>query len=492
MRAARCTPSGAVRRGAGRRLLAPALAALLAGCGGIGLGPFAEPPLWEQPPAEPRDEPVVAAGKLHREALANGVEVLVLEDHGLPWAEFGVTLRRGVGGEALGEAGIATLTAEVMQRGAGERDALALARVIDDLGALLSVGAGWDATSAAVAGLSRDRDTLFEVLVDVVREPRFEADEVARARAEQRAALDKAREDPSTLAGWHLARALYPEHRYGLPSGGTPETLADMDAAAVRAFHARTFVPQNAIVYAVGDVDPQAFFGKVREAFGDWEGEAPPEPAPAPPAQAPPERRVVVVDRPDLGQTHLRVGHEGIQRDDPRRIPAALVNTVLGGGGFNSRLMGRVRADEGLTYGIGSGFAQRRHPGPFRVATFTRNEEAGRVVELVLEEMERLRREPIPAEELASAKSLRAGQFALALETSAAVAESLVELEVHDLPRDLLDTYRARIRDVTAPQAAEVARALLHPGRVAIVAVGPAEVLEPLLEPLGPVDVVQP
>lgn len=487
---------GMAARPGARLAVAAALALALAGCAGLGLRRFpglgGGPPLWEQPPAPARDLPVVPEGRLHRTRLANGLEVLVLEDHGLPWLQLGATARRGAGIERPEEAGLAALTAEVMQRGAGARDALALARVVDDLGASLGVTAGWDSTSVRLSGLSRDRATLFEVLADVTRRPRFEPLEVQRARAEQRAGLDKAREDPSTLASWHLDEALYPGHRYGLPAEGTPRTVADLDAGALRAFHRRVFVPGNVVVHAVGDVDAEAFVDDVREAFGDWAEGPLPEPAPPPPAQAPPARRIVVVDRPDLGQTQLRLGHEGIARDDPRRIPAQLVNTVLGGGGFNSRLMQTVRADEGLTYGIGSGFDQRRRPGPFQVGTFTRNAEVGRVVRLVLDEIEALREIPIPPDELEAATSLRSGRFALALETSGAVAESLIDLDVYGMPAELLDTYRTRLRAVTPEEAAEVARALLHPGRVAIVAVGPAEELVPQLEPLGPVEVVQP
>lgn len=480
-----------MRPGRARHVAALALAALLGVPACAWLRPAPPPPLWEQPPAAARDVPVVDASRLHRETLPNGLEVLVLEDHALPWVEMGVTVRRGIGIEPLDRAGLAELTAETMQRGAGERDALQLASVVDRLGATLAASADWDATSVGVAGLSRDRDVLFDVLHDVVLEPRFDVGEVERARAEQVAALEKAREDPSTLASWQLASALYPDHRYGLPTSGTPDTVAALDREAIADFHRRIFVPGNAILYAVGDVDPQVLLTRVRAAYGEWsEGPVPP---PAPPvAETTGPRQVIVVDRPDLVQTQLRIGHEGIDRDDERRVAAQLVNTILGGGGFNSRLMAVVRSDEGLTYSIGSGFSQRRRPGPFQVGTFTRNAEAGRVVELVLAEMERLRSEAPPPDELRAAKSLSAGSFALALETSAAVAEALVELDVHGLPPDSLDTYRTRLRAVSPEQAEAVARELLHPDRASIVAVGPAETLEPLLAPFGPVQVVQP
>jgi zinc protease len=206
----------------------------------------------------------------------------------------------------------------------------------------------------------------------------------------------------------------------------------------------------------------------------------------------PARRRVVVVDRPDLGQAQIGVGHEGVARSDPRRLEVQLLNSALGAGGFSSRLMARIRAEEGLTYGVHSQFVQRHRAGPFGVFTFTRVPKVGEVVSAILEELERVRREPPSEQELARVASQRAGQFALALETSAEVAAALVELDVYGLPRDSLDTYRGRVRAVTVEQTSAVARELIDPARASIVAVGPAAELRPQLEALGPVEVVKP
>ena len=188
----------------------------------------------------------------------------------------------------------------------------------------------------------------------------------------------------------------------------------------------------------------------------------------------------------------LAIGHEGISRRDPERVPADLMNTVLGGGGFLSRLMTRVRADEGLAYSIGSGFALRWYPGPFLVSTSTRVAEAGRVVEIVLAEMDGMHDRPPSAADLRLVKSFSAGRFVLGLETSSAIAGSLVDLDVYGLPPDSLDTYRTRVQAVTQEDVASAARRLLHPDRVAIVAVGPAASLRAQLERFGPVEVVEP
>lgn len=449
-------------------------------------------PVWERPPPPASDEPVVDDAALHRFELANGVTGIVLEDPRLPRVELGVAVRRGAGVVERERAGLAALTAEAMRRGAGERGALALAQAVDGLGASLGSSAGWDSMSVSLSGLARDRERLFEILADVVRRPRFEAAEVAKARSQQLASLEKAKDSPQTLARWAFARALYPEHRYGLPEEGTPESLRPLGPEEVRAFHERLFVPGNAIFFASGDVSAEAVRREAEALLGDWEAGPVPEPGPAPAETIPEERSVLLVDRPDLAQAQIVVGHDGLARTDPRRIPASLVNTVLGAGGFSSRLMERVRADEGLSYGVSSFFALRRHPGPFGAATFTRSDQVPRVVEMLLAEIERMQAEPPTEAELADAKSLRVGRFALGLETASAVTEALVDLEVYGLPRDSLDTYRGRLRAVSPADAAEVARALLHPERAAVVVVGPAEALRPKLERFGPVEVEAP
>jgi predicted Zn-dependent peptidase len=435
---------------------------------------------------------IVPEQRLHRAVLENGLDVLLLEDHRTPRLSIGIALRRGIAVEPLDQAGLASLTTEVMKRGAGSRDALALARTIEDIGATLSADAGWDSASVGLTGLSEDGDKLFDLLADVVRRPRFERAEVDRARAETIQALEQEKDEPESLLDRQLDQVLYPGHRYGIPQDGEPRSLMRLDARALREFHRRLFVARNAIFYAVGDIAPDDALARVRAKFGDWEAGAVPEPGPPPPAPTPAARRIVVVDRPDLVQAQIALAHEGISRTDPGRIPALLMNTVLGGGGFLSRLLTRVRADAGLTYSIGSLFEMRRQAGPFAVSTFTRVPEVGRVVSLVLEVLESMKSDPPGEDEFRLAKSFNVGRFVLGLETSQAIAAGLIDLDVYGLPRDSLDTYRTRVNATTQEEVADAARRLLHPERIAIVVVGPAAALRAQLEPLGTVEVVKP
>jgi zinc protease len=450
-------------------------------------------PAWERPPPVAADRPVVQPDSLHRGQLDNGADVIVLEDRRLPRVVVGVTVRRGGGIVPPEQAGLASFTSELMRRGAGRRDALALARATDELGATLSVGADRDSMTVRVAGLARDLERLLEILADVVLRPRFEPGEAAKARSEMLASLEQAKDDPATLAGWNLAKALYPGHSYGVPADGLPETVARFEAASARAFHRKVFVADDAILFAAGDVDMDQLFPRLGEHFEAWGRGAAPEPGPPPPNPTPSARTIVVVDRPDLAQVRIMIGHEGLARTDPRRIGASIMNIVIGGGGFSSRLMKKLRSEAGLTYGVGSGFALRRQPGPFYVSTFTRVSEVRRALDMVLAELERARTsEPPTEDELRDAKALAVGRFALGLETSSAVLGSLVDLEVYGLPEDSLDTYRGRVRALTTEDTARLARELLHPDRAAIVLVGPAEAIVPQVEDLGAVEVVKP
>jgi zinc protease len=469
-----------------RALAALAPAAALAACG------LLRPPAWELPPPPVRTGPVVDASRLHRAELANGLRLLVFEDERLPQLALGLQIRRGAAQESLAEAGIAGYTAELMTRGAGARPALELARVVDDLGASLDAAAGWDSMGVAVSGLSRDADTLFAVLADVVLRPRFEADEAEKVRRERLAALEGQKDNPFALARLALYRTLYDGHRFGLPEAGSAETVQGFRAQDARAFHARLFQAGDATLFATGDVRFEDLRRRAEQAFGGWPRGATPELPPAPPHPAPAARQVVVVDRPDLVQAQILIGHDGIARSHPERMPALLMDDIVGSAGFSSRLMSRVRSEAGLTYGIYSWFDMRRVPGPFQVSTSTRVAEARRTIDLALAELERARGSGFAAEELEAVQRLAVGSFALGLETSSDVTDALLDLDLYELPPDSLDTYRARVMAVTLPELARAAAERLHPERAAIVVVGPAAALVPALEGLGPIQVDAP
>ncbi len=475
-----------------RRAILRTVAALGATVG-LGCALPAPKPAWELPAPPAPDRPIVRDGALTRAALPNGLRVLVLEDHRIPRVSIGLTVPRGAAVEVPAQAGAVSFMAELLERGAGKRDALTYAETVDALGANFAAGADWDTVELGIAGLSSDFDSLLGLLADAALRPRFDAREVERARSALLAALEQAKDDPATLASWYASRAVYGGHRFALPVAGTPETAARLDVKGARAYHQKLFVPNGAIVSVTGDVEPEAVIAALRAQFSAWQQGELLDPGPPPPAEAPAQRKVVVVDRPDLGQARIVVGHEGISRTDEDRIAVSVFNLIVGGSGFSSRLMAALRGnEEGLTYGVGSAYALRRARGPFYASTFTRVEKARTALDLLLAELERARSDPPGEKELSWARTLATGSFAMGLETSDAVTGSLVDLDVYGLPQDSLDTYRARVRALGPEDMAAAARLHLHPDRAAIVLVGPAKALMPQLEGLGDVEVVKP
>ena len=469
-----------------------ALAALGAALG-LGCAMFASKPAWELPAPPAADRPITREGALTRAQLPNGLLVLVHEDHRLPRVSIALTVRRGAAIETPAEAGAVSFMAELLERGAGKRDALAYAEAVDQLGAALAASADWDTVDLGIGGLSRDFDALLDLFADAALRPRFDAREAQRARAALIASLERAKDDPATLAAWQASRTVYGAHRFALPVSGTEETAARLDARSARAYHRKLFVPNGAIASVTGDVQAAAVIAALTARFGAWPQGALVDPGPAPPEQAPAQRAIVVVDRPDLAQSRIVVGHEGIARTAEDRIAVSIFNLIVGGSGFSSRLMAALRGnEEGLTYGVGSGYSLRRAPGPFFASTFTRVEKTRRALDLLLAELERARSDPPEEKELSWARTLATGSFAMGLETSDAVTASLVDLDVYGLPEDSLDTYRARVRAIGPKDMAAVAQAHLHPERAAIVLVGPAKAIVPQLEGLGNVQVVQP
>jgi zinc protease len=438
------------------------------------------------------DRPIVDAQQLQRFELSNGLTVLLLEDHRFPKISMGLSTRRGGATEPLSEAGVSSLMAEVMSNGAGERDSLALAEAVDGLGASLGVMPGWDSVTVYVSGLSRDKTELLAIFRDVVRAPRFEEHEIQRARSEQLAVIGRQQDDPAALVRLHFTDAMFPDHRYGISMMGTAESVSTLKGKHLKACYDRLFNARSGVLYVSGDFDAVQLRQDLETAFGDWrEGQVASAVA-APPAVFPEEQRIVVVDRPELVQSRIMLGHEGMSRSDDRRVVNGIMNGILGGNGFSSRLMRKIRSDEGLTYGVYSGVAMRRQPGAFQVSTFTRVSETRRVVDLILEGIRGMQDTPPDEEAVGKAKSFDIGRFALGLETTRAVMSSLGDLEVHDLPKDSLDTYRQRVRVLTEADVAAEAQRFLHPDRMVIVVVGPALKLVPQLESLGNVEVIAP
>ena len=426
-----------------------------------------------------------------RVTLENGLRVVVAEQREVPLVEMQLLIGAGSAQDPKGDDGAASLTARALTRGAGDRSAVELARAIESLGGELNAGAGTDATIVTAEFLAEDFARGLGLVRDVVVAPRFEKDEVRRARDEQVATILATLEQPSAVADKCFSAFLYGAHPYGRPPDGSIATVKGLGRGDVEDFYERWYHPNNALLVLVGAVSPDEAVAAVRQALGGWK----PRPDAVPPRAAPPApltaRRVLLVDKADATQTQIRFGNVAISRSHPDYLVASVGNTILGGG-FTSRLIEELRVKRSLTYSAWSMFAARLLGGDFRVGTFTKSATTVETLRLALSVAGEFRQTAPDAKALEKAKEYLTGQFPLRLESPEALAARLAELEFHGLPEDELTTYQRRVRAVSATDVAAVAaRVMPSPEQVAIVVVGKAaEVKGPLEAAFGEVQTV--
>ena len=460
-----------------RRLVFPALAALVAAS-----------PLLAQPDrsAPPKPGPVrpLRLPPVERLALASGLPVLLVPMHEVPVVEVLLVVRAGAVADPAGREGLARMTAQMLDEGAGGKDALAIADAVDFLGAQLDTGASWDASTVRLrVPVARLSDAL-PLMADVALRPDFPESELSRLRKEALTDLLQARDVPGSIAARALARAVFGAgHRYGRPEGGDATSIASFAVADLRAFHASRYLPAAATLVVAGDVTA-AVLPQLEKAFGSWRAAVAPSPAPALLPPAPLRARTVwLVDKPGAAQSAIRVGGVGPSWAAPGYPVAEVVNTLLGGS-FTSRLNDNLREQHGYSYGAGSRFQRYRTGGLFVALSDVQTDKTAPAVSEFVKELARIRT-PATAEEVERARSYAALGYAGDFETTTQVARRMADRVVYDLPDGFFEEFvpKALAVDVASLQAA--ARSLLDPDRMAVVVVGDGKTVETPLRALG-------
>ena len=426
---------------------------------------------------------------LHRRLLP-GIDLYAARVRRAPLVSVELILPRGGQADGEGGRGLASLTADLLDEGTERRSGPELAALVERLGGSCGTSADWDASYIACTLLAEQLPRALEITAEIALLPTFPADELERLRRRRVAELMRRRSSPAALAEERFAAALYGEGPYGTPLLGSEEDLGRLDRDAAQRFYLENLRHGGVTLIAAGDLDPEAVFAAAAQLLEPWPATA----APLPPAVRPLPREGLVsfvVDRPQAAQTELRLGHAGPPRNNPDRVPLTVLNSLLGGK-FISRINLNLRERHGYTYGAHTSFTSRLGPGPFRLSAAVANEAVGASVLETLSELRRLQDEPVSGEELADAVNYLQGVFPYTLQTVESVAHRLSQLAVFALPDDYFDGYPAQLRAVGVETLLGVARRHLRPQACAVVAVGPAEVLRPQLEPLGPVHVVAP
>lgn len=443
-----------------------------------------------QPPAlGPPAELVLPQAEEHR--LANGLRVWLVESSEVPLVQLNLVVHAGSGSDPSGEFGIASLTAAMLDEGAGERTALEIADAVEFLGAELATLSSFDAAAVHLNVPSRALAEALPIMVDVVVRPTFPAEELERLRQERLTALLQARDDPAAVATPAFARAVFGDaHRYGTNAIGTQATLEAFGTEQLRAFHGAMYRPSNATLIVVGDIATAGGLPLLERAFAAWP--AAPAPAKRPPATAQNSRgvQVVIVDMPGAEQSQIRVGSVGVARSTSDYAALQVLNTVLGGS-FTSRLNQNLREEHGYAYGASSRFDMRLAPGPFAAAAGVQTDKTAESLTEFFNELAAIR-EPLGDDELTKAKNYLTLRFPGDFETIGDLAAQLEELAVYDLPLSYYDDYTARINAVTAAAVRRAAEQHIPLDDLTVVIAGDNMTIGPAVRALelGPVRVI--
>ena len=406
--------------------------------------------------------------------------VIVVPVRKLPVVTVSLVTDAGAVAEPPGQEGVARLTARALLEGTRSRPGDALTESLERLGASLDADAEWDSGALTTTVLTDRLSDAMALVAEVMLEPAFPDRELERLKAERLAEILQRRAEPRGLADDMFARFLYSsDSRYALPDGGSAASVSAIGRNTVAAFHADRYRAGSTTAIIVGDVSIDDALRVMQSRFGAW----PAHRAAVVDADDKPERRtraVHLVEKADAPQSELRIGHVGIPRTHPDYFAALVMNMLLGGL-FSSRINLNLREAHGYTYGASSFFDWRRQAGPFVVASAVRSDVTAAAAKEVLTEIDRMRAEKVTTEELSLATSYLEGVFPIRYETTAAIARALTAMVVYGLPPDYFDTYRDRVRAVSAPDVLRAAREFLHPEELQLVAVGdPAVVREPL------------
>lgn len=444
---------------------------------------------FERP--SPGDPTAIHFPPISRARLDNALAVWAIAHRGVPVASATLVLSRGTGDDPTPLPGLASLTGDLLDEGAGARDAIALADAFGQLGTQLDIDVGPDATTLSVSGLARFLPDALALMADVVIRPTLGAADFARVRELRLNRLRQLSRSATTVADRAYVSALFGAHAYGHGALGTTSSLEAVTLEDAQAFWARMYAPAAATLIVVGDIELDDVAGHAERAFGDWRPRTP-EPPPTAKPEVPFNPRVLLVDRPASPQSELRIGHVGPPRSTPAYHALVTLNAVLGGQ-FTSRINRRLREEKGVTYGARTSFDFRRVAGTFSCDTSVQADATAGAVMDVLAEFERVREEAVPADELDAAQASLTRGYVRNFETAAQLARAAVQLATHGLPDDTFDRFVPGIRDVTGTAVRQAAHECVRPTEATVVVVGDASVCGAALEDIGrPVSIVAP
>ncbi|MGE5252735.1 MAG: M16 family metallopeptidase [Planctomycetaceae bacterium] len=420
--------------------------------------------------------------------LGNGLKVYAVPLPDLPLISIHLIVPCGAEADPMDQAGLADLSAEMLTLGTQKRSSFRLAAEMDRMGAILSVYAGWNVSSLHICGLSEDLERLLDLLREIYTEPAHAPEEFEQLKQRRVGQLIQQKDESQIIADERFQQMLFQGTPYDHPTYGTLESLPKITVEDVREFYRRSFLAPGSFLVLVGDLSPDRCLPRVEGIFPHG-GRKKPEAREFSPSR-PRGIRTRIVDRPDLTQSQIRLGHMGIPFAHPGYIPFEVMNYILGGGGFSSRLMQRIRSELGYTYGIFSSLEPRKYPGPFTISTFTPTDITFRCVQEIASVLQSFLDQGATAQEREEAVNFFTGSYPRRFETLSQIAQRIIQVELHGVGIEYLSSYPARVSGVSLEEISRSAREGIHPQDLLAVIVGRAEAFRQPFESLGPVEVV--
>jgi len=421
--------------------------------------------------------------------LSNGIKLLVVESHRVPTITLRLTTPSGDFRDPDGIPGVSDATAALIRLGTKTRSSKDIAETLAELGASVTFSSGSDNGSIFVSSLTQNFDATLAVVADLLANPTFPQDELDKWKTRMRANIEQMKANPGSLANERMYKLLYAGERRQF-TRPTLDSLDKITRDLVVEHYKTYYVPSGEWAGIAGDITPAEAVAKLNKALGAWKG-GPIKHVTVSFPQPIAEKKVILIPRPNSVQTYLVVANRALDRMNPDYIDSQVMNRVLGSGP-SSRLFRNIREEKGYTYGIGSNFAATRTLNYFVASTSVRTDVTEPALAELLKEFQTIRDTPVPASELADAKSAIVASFVLGLESSAGVLSRWMEQREYGLPEDYWDTYPQKIEAVTAADVQRVAKKYVPLENAQIIAVGDAAKIGELLKKFGPVEEAQP
>ncbi len=403
----------------------------------------------------------------------SGITAWLVEDHRVPVVSVDFAFRgAGSAVDPSGKQGVAQLLSNTLDEGAGDIESKAFQEELRAKSISLSFSQSRDHFYGSLKTLTRNRDRATDLMALALTRPRFDAEAVERMRAANLSRIKSNMTDPEWMAARLTNDVAYAGHPYARNGGGTLSSLAALSTEDLRSAVKTRFAKDNLVVTIAGDIDAKDVPPLIVRLFG-----ALPDKSALPPVEDTAIHgagTVTVLDR-EISQSVIEIVQPGIKRDSPDYDAAQVMNQILGGGGFGSRLTEEIREKRGLTYGIYSSFVDMDKAQGFSVSTSTENKNAGQILDLVRAEWKKMRDSDVTEKELSDAKSYMTGSMPLALSSTDAISGLMLALRLNGRPVDWLDGRKARIESVTAQDIRRVAKKLLDPEGFTVIIVGRPE-----------------